>query len=225
MLAFSLLRSLYPAKLDHVLDPFVREDLPKRRQQLLVAGAALEVEKLDLHQSQPSHVGRDHNHQRPSKMAALDEKRRFPWKAGLSLPRDTAWAMSDENVALIGSMYREGDPSRFFDLLDEEIEVDASGVGFLPGYPDLIHGRDAVIDYFRRWWGTWDEYVLEPTEIIDAGEDRVVVVHYERGRGRGSGTPFERRWATLYTLRADKMVRFKGFATREDALEAAGLRE
>jgi hypothetical protein len=52
-----------------------------------------------------------------------------------------------------------------------------------------------VIDYFRHYWGTWDDYVLEPTEIIDAGEDRVIVVHYERGRGRGSGVPFERRWA------------------------------
>jgi hypothetical protein len=68
--------------------------------------------------------------------------------------------MSEENVEIVRSVYRRGDPSRFFDLLDEEIEVDASGVGFLPGYPDLIHGRDAVIDYFRRWWGTWEDYVL-----------------------------------------------------------------
>ncbi|MCE3267400.1 MAG: hypothetical protein K0S15_2109 [Solirubrobacterales bacterium] len=139
--------------------------------------------------------------------------------------RDTAWAMSEETVELMRSMYRQGDPNRFFDLLDEEIEVDASGVGLLPDHPGLVRGKDAVVDYFRHYWGTWEDYVLEPTEIIDVGEDRVVVVHYERGRGRGSGTPFERRWATLYTLRADKMVRFKGFATREDALEAAGLSE
>ena len=130
--------------------------------------------------------------------------------------------MSQENVEIVRSVYQRGDPSGFFDLLDEEIEVDASGVGHLPDHPGLLQGRDAVIDYFRHYWGTWDDYVLEPTEIIDAGDDRVAVVHYERGRGRGSGVPFERRWVTLYTLRAHKMIRFRAFATREEALEAAG---
>jgi ketosteroid isomerase-like protein len=133
--------------------------------------------------------------------------------------------MSEENVELMRSMYRRGDPSRFFDLLDEEIEVDASAVGLLPDHPGLVRCKDAVVDYFRHYGGTWADYVVEPREIIDAGEDRVIVVHHERGRGRGSGTPFDRRWATLYTLRAEKMVRFMGFATREDALEAAGLSE
>ena len=133
--------------------------------------------------------------------------------------------MSQENVEVVRSVYRLGDPSRFFDVLDEEIEVDAFGVGFLPDHPELIHGRDAVIDYFRHYWGTWDDYLLEPTEIIDAGEDRVIVVHYERGRGRGSGVPFERRWVTVYTLRACKMIKFRAFATREEALQAAGLSE
>jgi ketosteroid isomerase-like protein len=133
--------------------------------------------------------------------------------------------MSEENVEIVQSMYRRGDPSRFFDLLDEEVEVDASAIGLLPDHPGLVRGRDAVIDYFRHYWGTWDDYFLEPTEIIDAGEDRVVAVHYERGRGRGSGTPFERRWVTLYTLRAEKLVRFRAFKSREDALEAAGLSE
>src|SRR5262245_38256785 len=134
--------------------------------------------------------------------------------------------MSEENVELIGSMYREGDPSRFFDLLDEEVEMDTSGAGFLPDHPGLVvRGKDAVVEYFRHYWGTWDHYVLVPTEIIEVGADQVLVLHTERGRGSGSGTPFERHWASLYTLRADKLVRWKTFATRQEALEAAGLSE
>jgi ketosteroid isomerase-like protein len=131
--------------------------------------------------------------------------------------------MSQENVESLRSMYRPGDPSRFFDLLDEEVEVDASRVGLLPDHPGLLRGRHAVVDYFRSYWGAWDDYVLEPTEVIDVGEDRVVVLHYERGRGRGSGAPFERRWATAYTVRAAKIVRFEAHQTREEALEASGL--
>jgi ketosteroid isomerase-like protein len=58
-------------------------------------------------------------------------------------------------------------------------------------------------------------------------QENVEVVRsvYRRGRGRGSGVPFERRWVTVYTLRAHKMIRFRAFATREQAFEAAGLRE
>jgi ketosteroid isomerase-like protein len=133
--------------------------------------------------------------------------------------------MSRENVEIVRSMYRPGDPSRFFDLLDQEVEVDASRVGLLPDHAGLMRGKDAVVDYFRHYWGTWEDYVLEPTDVIDAGDDRVVVVHYERGRGRGSGVPFEQRWASLYTVRAGRIVMFTTFVNREEALEAAGLPE
>jgi ketosteroid isomerase-like protein len=111
-------------------------------------------------------------------------------------------------------------------LLDDEVEVDTSAVGLLPDdHSGLVHGKDAVVDYFRHYWGTWDEYVLEPVEIIDAGKDQVLVLHHERGHGKGSGTPFERRWAALYTLRANKLVRWTTFATHEQALEAVGLED
>ena len=134
--------------------------------------------------------------------------------------------MSQENVELIRSMYRPGDPSRFFDLLDDDAEVDTSALASLPDqHSGLVRGKDAVVDYFRHYWGTWDDYVLEPLEIIDAGANQVLVLHHERGRGRESGAPFERHWAALYTLRADKLVSWRTFATHEEALEAAGLEE
>jgi ketosteroid isomerase-like protein len=52
----------------------------------------------------------------------------------------------------------------------------------------------------------------------------VVVVQYERGRGKWSGVQLERRWAVVYTLRMGKVVRFQAFKTREEALQAAGVR-
>jgi hypothetical protein len=72
--------------------------------------------------------------------------------------------------------------------------------------------------------GTWDEYVLDATEIIDADEDQVVVVRCERGRGTGSRVRPERRWAVVYTFQMGKVVRFQAFKTREEALEASGVR-
>ena len=132
--------------------------------------------------------------------------------------------MSQKSVELVRSLY-VGDPSRFFELLDNEVEV-VSKSHPLPDHPELIRGKGAVIDFYRHYWGTWDDdYILEPAEIIDAGANRVLVVHHELGRGRGSGVPFERRWVVIYTLVGGKLARIQAFSTRAEALEAAGLEE
>jgi ketosteroid isomerase-like protein len=133
--------------------------------------------------------------------------------------------MSEENVEIVRSMYRPGDPSRFFELLHEGVQVDVSKAPLLPDHPEVIGGKRAALDFYRHYWGTWDQYVLEPAEIVDAGQDRVVVIHEERGSGRGSGAPFERRWAVIYTLRKAKIVRIEQFIEPREALKAAGLSE
>ncbi|MGC1799225.1 MAG: nuclear transport factor 2 family protein [Solirubrobacterales bacterium] len=133
--------------------------------------------------------------------------------------------MSEENVEFVRSLY-EGSPSRFFELLDKDVELELSETfSVLPDHPDRIRGKDAVIDFCRHYWGTWDDYALEPTEIVDAGDDRVLAVYHERGRGKGSGVPFDRPVAVLLTVRASKVAKLQYFSTREEALEAAGLSE
>ena len=142
--------------------------------------------------------------------------------------RDTAWAMSQESVEFVRSLVQQDSTERsaarrFFELLDRDVEVETFQV--LPDHPDQIRGKDAVIDFYRHYWGAWDNYVLEPIEIVDAGDDRVLVVYHERGRGRGSGVPFDRRFVALLTVRASKLARMQYFSTREEALEAASLSE
>jgi ketosteroid isomerase-like protein len=132
--------------------------------------------------------------------------------------------MSQENVEVVRQhLRRVTDPSPSFDLLDEEIELDIRPM--TPGYQGIIHGKDAVIDFWRDYSDTWDEYTLEAIEILEAGEDQVVVVADERGHGKGSGGSFERSSGTIFTLRAGSLVRMKFFPTGEDALKSAGLRE
>ena len=74
----------------------------------------------------------------------------------------------------------------------------------------------------RHWWGTWTDYRIDAEELIDAGSSVVVVAH-ERGRGKGSGAPFEQRYAVVTFLveagSSDGMLPDKAAA-----LEAAGLR-
>jgi ketosteroid isomerase-like protein len=84
--------------------------------------------------------------------------------------------MSQKNVEIVRWFFGRSD--RFFDLLDEEVELDIRPM--TPGYQGIIHGKVGVIDFWRDYEGMWEEYVLEPTEIIEAGEDQVVVVANER---------------------------------------------
>ena len=88
--------------------------------------------------------------------------------------------MSQENVEVVRDFF--GDTSRFFDVLDEEVELDIRPM--TPGYQGIIHGKDAVIEFWRDYSDTWDELVFEPIEIREAGEDQVVVIHDQRGVGK-----------------------------------------
>jgi ketosteroid isomerase-like protein len=127
--------------------------------------------------------------------------------------------MSQENMELV----RRGMESAraFWGLFDESIVFNMQ---LVPDADDVYVGREAAIDASRQYWGTFDSYRLDAVELIDAGSSVVVVVR-ETGRGRGSGAPFERRWAQVWTFRSGRVVRWEALPNRAAALEAVGLRE
>jgi ketosteroid isomerase-like protein len=88
-----------------------------------------------------------------------------------------------------------------------------------------IHGKDAMRAYMQDWLDTFDDVRVEPVELIDAGDDEVVAVLRGRGRGKLSGVETDLTYAVLYTIRDGKIAGGREYWTREEALEAAGLRE
>jgi len=131
--------------------------------------------------------------------------------------------MSRENVELAHWAFTS-DPTRFFSLLDEDIEFDATRYAELPGAALAGRGREVVERFCREFWGTWAEYSAEPQEFIGAG-DHVVIEVQERGKGKGSGVPFERTHIQVWTLRDGRLVRWLLFADKGEALEAVGQSE
>ena len=93
-----------------------------------------------------------------------------------------------------------------------------------PDLADVYVGRDEVIKGSRHYWGTWVDYSVEAEEIIDGGPS-VFVLLRERGRGKGSGVPVDRRQYQVWTVRRGCIVRWESFGSRAEALEAAGLSE
>jgi hypothetical protein len=71
---------------------------------------------------------------------------------------------------------------------------------------------------------TWEEYRSEPQEIVDMGE-HVLLVTRITARGRGGGVPVDQRIAIFGRFQGEKLVWAKSFASKQQALEAVGLRE
>ena len=130
--------------------------------------------------------------------------------------------MSQETVDLVRRGIRSVDV--FWALLADEVVWEFIDSHPLPDVPAKCVGRGAVIEATRHYWGTWDDYRLDAEELIDAGSSVVVVMH-EWGRGKGSGIPFERRSAQVWTFREGQIIRWEDFADKASALEAAGLSE
>jgi uncharacterized protein len=136
--------------------------------------------------------------------------------------------MSQENVEIVRRVYdavARRDTESVLALYDPEIEWDGtrhpmSGLG-----EDVYHGHEGLRRWSRGWYEAWEDLEDICEELIDAG-DHVVSISTMRGRGRASGVEVE--WTLNYgvwTIREGKVVRVAWFRTREEALEAAGLRE
>ena len=87
----------------------------------------------------------------------------------------------------------------------------------------VYHGHQGVERFFRDWLGTWSDTRLRPA--THRCGDAVVVVFRQSGTGRGSGVQIERDFFGVYDMRESKVVRYRLYESRQEALEAAGLSE
>jgi len=140
--------------------------------------------------------------------------------------------MSQANVELIRRMYGLGDAMSLDDLLaalpelipefaDPEIEWIESTNRIDRRYRGYEGG---VRQAMEHWLEQFDQYSYELQEIVDCGDD-VLVIAREEGRGGTSGATVTAESYQLFTVRDGKVVRFRGFPDRGSALEAAGVRD
>jgi hypothetical protein len=88
-------------------------------------------------------------------------------------------------------------------------------------HPDC--GHEGAARWHSDVFESWAEFRAEVEGILDAGDDRYVVLLRFIARGRSSGITMQLRGAHLHTLREDLVYRLRGFADQEEALRAAGL--
>jgi len=134
--------------------------------------------------------------------------------------------MSQESIAAVEDAYRafaSGGLDRFLEHWTDDLDHRS-----IEGAPDdrgPIHGKDAMRTYVQDWIDTFDEFSIEPVELIDADGDVVVAVLRYGGRAKLSGIETDETFGVVFTISDRKIARGREYRTRDQALEAAGLRE
>jgi ketosteroid isomerase-like protein len=93
-------------------------------------------------------------------------------------------------------------------------------------WPDPIYrGIEGVRRGLTEWLEVWQAWEAGVDEILAVPDGRVVVLTWQRGKGRQSGLPMDMEWAQIITVRDGKITRVDAYDDRSDALQAAGLSE
>ena len=128
--------------------------------------------------------------------------------------------MSQENVEIVRrafayEIHGVGDRAEAEAIFDPQVVMNPSDEK--PSY-----GFEAMRSDYVRWASAFEGLSVTIEEIIDAGDQVLVVAHHE-GRGRRSGVQVDTRFYEVYTVREGKVSRVDEFTERAEALEAAGL--
>jgi ketosteroid isomerase-like protein len=141
--------------------------------------------------------------------------------------------MSHENVDIVRRAYEsfnrwaahpEDEPfvnPEVESLLHPEVEFHT-----YPNAPEagVYRGQDAVIAYNQRLFEQFESVRIELGEVLPAG-DRVIVISRQHAVPRGGQTATVVQVVELWRIQDGLLAERRTFSTRQEALQAVGLRE
>jgi ketosteroid isomerase-like protein len=101
----------------------------------------------------------------------------------------------------------------------------------LPEGEREFHGHEGVMEFWRMWHETFEEFRAEIEETTDAGDDVMVMVMVMvmvrlHGRHKDSGAEVvTQSFPHVWTMRDGEVVRMEMYTNRATALGALGLSE
>ena len=132
--------------------------------------------------------------------------------------------MSRENVEVIDRLveaWNRRDVDACIQYFDAEAEV-----VFPPEVPEPgpFVGHEEIRQWMEGFLVAWEEHQVSVEEFLEEGESVVAVLHLQ-GRGRDSGLETDETDSHVFTFRASKIVSWRNYPAREEALEAVGRSE
>ena len=126
--------------------------------------------------------------------------------------------MSDQDLEAVRAFidgFNEQDFDLFLSVLDERVELHTLKLGLITGHEEA------------RRWATKQPGGLQQRLVIDAlrssGDQVLALLRQEWRWEEGQELAEENEAAALFTLRDGRIVRWRPFADRAEALAAAGL--
>jgi ketosteroid isomerase-like protein len=141
--------------------------------------------------------------------------------------RDTAWAMSEENVEVFKrgiEAYNHRDIDALLQDLDPEVEWHSALLIPFGGEATVSRGHDGVREVMGEVFEALAEIHLDYSEIHDLG-DRIVGIGRISTRGQQSGAVTDMAFGTVADMKDGKGVRIWTYLDPQEALKAAGLSE
>lgn len=134
--------------------------------------------------------------------------------------------MSQENVEILRGgfeAFAQGDVEAVLDRLDPDVEWSAAIAPILG--VTTVHGKTALRKFLvHDLQDGFDDFRAEPLSFEDYGDTVLVLTRYS-GRGTASGVEIEQTFHSIYVFRDGAIVKMRDYATKTEALEAAGLSE
>jgi ketosteroid isomerase-like protein len=131
--------------------------------------------------------------------------------------------MSDQNRELVkraAAAFALGDLDEAAKVLDPEVELYPPAED--PDVKRVYRGPEGARSWLENWLEAWDEFEFHLDEVLDAG-DQVVVVFSQRGRGKTSGVEISNQLAGVATVSDGRIVRGALYLDIGEAFRTAGI--
>jgi ketosteroid isomerase-like protein len=131
--------------------------------------------------------------------------------------------VSRETLAVVRAIYdafNRSDMDAILELADPAVSVEDHGV--IDGA--TYQGRDGVVRFLAFQADAFNAQAAELEELIETGDEIVTVIRL-RGEGPRSGIPLEGRFSHVWQIAGGVVHRLRVYASKQEALEAAGLRD
>ena len=131
--------------------------------------------------------------------------------------------MSQEQIQLLRPILAEWSKGNLW----VGAELMAPDITFSAAMPaDFVaHGLEETVQRVVELLDHWSDYRIEAEELEDLGEDNVLAVGRQRGRGKLSGAEVDYPIVVVWKFRENKVIGVYFEGTRDAALQAAGLSE
>jgi ketosteroid isomerase-like protein len=111
------------------------------------------------------------------------------------------------------------DLEALLEQLDPDVVWDNRGAS-PPDHGGVYRGRAEVSRIIREWVGSWAEYRIDVDEVVEVGDDVILVVR-ESGLGKASGAPIRNHHCYVWSFRNGLIIGGSGgYESKASALEA-----